>query len=405
MKSKIILAICLMIIGLMTLVSAEGASMSKENVKCVFMGSDEEHKCYSAEGHSCTGTESCTVIVSGEHGKKLTWKSSCGGYATTVVDGVEEKAEFECAQVIEAVTETVAQQVVDSVQVVPAPTVKENVKCVFIDSDKEQKCYSKGGHSCTGVESCIAITSGAKGSAMMWKSSCGGYAKTLMDGTEEKAEFKCGSELEVTEEEIRGTGFRFASWQCFDGKRDKQGSQTTCVSSDVWKKKAEAICSGHCNELVCKAGTKCYNKCGVNYFSVAIECYVEDEAEAQVVAAEQVKPEEVTGEEQKPTEPAEEYMGEEQEEAIEPIEEEIDEEQEEMLICKDSCPLEDKCYPFGYRKSGMFCLDEGMFVDQQVEDSTCDNNFECTSNVCVDQNCVSSNFIQKIISWFNRLFG
>ncbi|MCX6800902.1 MAG: hypothetical protein NTZ73_01825 [Candidatus Diapherotrites archaeon] len=39
---------------------------------------------------------SCTAEVKGAKGTKLTWKSTCGGYAYTTVDGENEYAEFKC---------------------------------------------------------------------------------------------------------------------------------------------------------------------------------------------------------------------------------------------------------------------------------------------------------------------
>jgi len=73
-------------------------------------------------------------------------------------------------------------------------------------------------------------------------------------------------------------------------------------------------------------------------------------------------------------------------------------------VCR-GCVLEGKCYPFGYRKKGEYCSDNYEFVGQLERDSICDNNFECRSNVCVNDKCVSGNLIQRIIEWFKRLFG
>ena len=70
------------------------------------------------------------------------------------------------------------------------------------------------------------------------------------------------------------------------------------------------------------------------------------------------------------------------------------------------CVLEDKCYPFGYRKAGNFCSDtNNQFIEQKQGDSNCENNFECSSNVCVSGKCLSESFLQKILNWFKRLFG
>ena len=83
----------------------------------------------------------------------------------------------------------------------------------------------------------------------------------------------------------------------------------------------------------------------------------------------------------------------------------MEESKEGTLFCKDSCPLDGKCYPFGYRKNGEYCPDEGMFKEQLKSEEACDNNFECSTNVCVDGKCISSGLIQKIINWLTELFG
>ncbi|MEK6858163.1 MAG: hypothetical protein AABX39_06255, partial [Nanoarchaeota archaeon] len=73
-------------------------SEQKDDVKCVFVNSsDKEQKCYSDDGKfTCSGKGACIVTVSGEFGKKQTWKSTCGGYAYTTIDGNNEYAEFKC---------------------------------------------------------------------------------------------------------------------------------------------------------------------------------------------------------------------------------------------------------------------------------------------------------------------
>jgi hypothetical protein len=79
-------------------------------------------------------------------------------------------------------------------------------------------------------------------------------------------------------------------------------------------------------------------------------------------------------------------------------------EDNETYVCQ-GCELEEKCYPLGYRKSGEFCSDTLEFVAQSKAGETCDNSFECDSNVCVSGECVSKSLIQKIIDFFRRLFG
>ncbi|MBW2978085.1 hypothetical protein KY331_04535 [Candidatus Woesearchaeota archaeon] len=71
----------------------------REQVKCLFMGATEQEKCYSAEPHelSCRGTTSCKIDVVGREDNKITWKSSCGGYAYTRMDGIDEYIKFDCS--------------------------------------------------------------------------------------------------------------------------------------------------------------------------------------------------------------------------------------------------------------------------------------------------------------------
>jgi hypothetical protein len=138
----------------------------KEQVKCVFKDSTTTQVCSSNKG-SCKGVGSCVVTVSGKKGEQVTWKSTCGGYAYTTMDGQNDYAEFKCGT-----------------------DVKESVKCVFADSTTEQSCYSEKG-SCKGVGTCVVDVSGKKGEQVTWKSTCGGYAYTTMDGQNDYANFKC----------------------------------------------------------------------------------------------------------------------------------------------------------------------------------------------------------------------
>ncbi len=87
---------------------------------------------------------------------------------------------------------------------------------------------------------------------------------------------------------------------------------------------------------------------------------------------------------------------------------------EECLLVSDSeggscdsgeCFLDGKCYPLGYRKSGEFCSDSDLFIEQLGNDEICENNFECDSNLCIDGQCVESGLFTRFISWFRNLFG
>ena len=71
----------------------------------------------------------------------------------------------------------------------------------------------------------------------------------------------------------------------------------------------------------------------------------------------------------------------------------------------EGCLDSDICYPLGYRKSGEYCSESKAFISQLNADFTCENNFECSSNLCIDSQCISSGFWQKLMNWFKNLFG
>ena len=78
---------------------------------------------------------------------------------------------------------------------------------------------------------------------------------------------------------------------------------------------------------------------------------------------------------------------------------------EEEIACENGCFLEDKCYLYGYRKNGKYCSDIlDNFVGQKEDPSSCENNFECKSNLCIDSQCVEAGFFKRIMNWFKRIF-
>ena len=73
--------------------------------------------------------------------------------------------------------------------------------------------------------------------------------------------------------------------------------------------------------------------------------------------------------------------------------------------CKYGCMSEGKCFPMGVRVNGQYCSNNLEMGSQKSNSEKCENNFECTTNVCVGSKCVSQGFIDKIFSWFKGLFG
>src|SRR3989338_970771 len=172
------------VLGRITGKAAGETGTIEEQVKCVFlqrqprsiMNSGSEQKCYTEDGqYECSAKDSCVLNISGKKGKTLKLKSSCRGETEIIIDGIYEQAEYICGQDKESFYLTSPLQFV---------IVKEEIKCSFANSDSEQKCYSDDGRfECSGIGSCTADVAGrAIGQRIIWKSSCGGFAYSILDG-------------------------------------------------------------------------------------------------------------------------------------------------------------------------------------------------------------------------------
>ena len=78
--------------------------------------------------------------------------------------------------------------------------------------------------------------------------------------------------------------------------------------------------------------------------------------------------------------------------------------QTNIVIC-NGCILNNKCVSIGYRNNGKYCDISGNFKIQNTSGSECNNDFECDSNLCVNNQCINGNLFQKILNWFSHLFG
>lgn len=205
MKKIILLLVLLAVLLVFPYAFAE--EIIKEQVKCVFLNTNSEQKCYTSDGRfACSGIGSCLADVYGTTGARLEWKNSCSGYPVyTVLDGNSESVEVKCTQEL---TVTPAQPTTTMIttaaptvttEQAPADVVKEQVKCLFLGSSSEQKCYTIDGRfACSGAEKCIVDVYGQHGQQLQWKSSCGGEAYTKIDGLEESAGFKCEAATTTT---------------------------------------------------------------------------------------------------------------------------------------------------------------------------------------------------------------
>src|SRR3989338_8590594 len=226
----------------------------KEQVKCVFLDSNSEQRCYTDDNKfTCPGTGSCVIDVSGEKGTLLRWKSTCGGYGETIIDENNEEVKFSCPIPVAAAIET------------PAEIIKEKVTCVFSASSTEQKCYTDDGKfSCLGINSCAVEVSGQKEQQLHWKSSCGSEAYTKMDSIDESVGFKCEPvaipQPTSTETVEAPTGYIYeevtcdfaysnAIQQCYSEDRKFSCSgKDRCLAKIYGKKGERIIFKGTCKE-------------------------------------------------------------------------------------------------------------------------------------------------------------
>jgi len=64
-----------------------------------------------------------------------------------------------------------------------------------------------------------------------------------------------------------------------------------------------------------------------------------------------------------------------------------------------------KCKTLGLRETGRYCSGDNSWNNQKGNQDACENNFECSSNLCIDNQCVDSGLFSRIIRWFQKLFG
>jgi len=83
---------------------------------------------------------------------------------------------------------------------------------------------------------------------------------------------------------------------------------------------------------------------------------------------------------------------------------EIPDEEEIIYNCQ-GCRIENLCYPFNYRLDKEYCSINGTFEIQLEAEASCNNDFECESNICIDNSCVSAGLWRKILNWFKSLFS
>ena len=74
-------------------------------------------------------------------------------------------------------------------------------------------------------------------------------------------------------------------------------------------------------------------------------------------------------------------------------------------LCTSGCIAEHTCFPLGYRRKGSYCAEIREFSTQLNAGEACENNFQCGSNVCASNKCVDQGLLDKVLAWFKGLFG
>jgi hypothetical protein len=140
--------------------------------------------------------------------------------------------------------------------ITPAKTIAEQVKCEFEGSKTEQKCYDdKGRFSCVGTEVCVADVKGTIGEKVTWKSTCGGYAYTTIDGQNEYARFVCAPKpTEPIREEPKPVT---CEEQCKNNYAQCMRSCATIDASSVTGKAKRQACEARCELDLKDCLTKC----------------------------------------------------------------------------------------------------------------------------------------------------
>ena len=149
-----------------------GSETVTEQVKCVFEGdSTNKQNCYFASNNSnqsdynalgCSGVGACVVDLKGIKGETRSWKSSCGGYAITTMDGQNEYAKFSCGTVTQPILQVLSPNGGESWQAGARQTIKWSaplsVSNVKITLDKLYECNALPGVPCIALYSTQVLT-------------------------------------------------------------------------------------------------------------------------------------------------------------------------------------------------------------------------------------------------------
>jgi hypothetical protein len=87
-------------------------------------------------------------------------------------------------------------------------------------------------------------------------------------------------------------------------------------------------------------------------------------------------------------------------EGPEPVSEVVEVEQNDSEVLPDLS----ECVT-GLRNATKYCSIDEIWEVQKEKEGSCDNNFECVTNVCVGGECISEGLLKRFLNWLSRLFG
>jgi hypothetical protein len=452
----------------------------KEQVKCIFDGSNQEQKCYTAEQNSragCSGKESCVADILGYKGEKITWKSTCGGYAYTFIDGNDEYAKFDCKNigtcqptkcddgtvyeckiyngqcicptcppiiikpvcgngVCESgegeicvapmiacakgeeckipkpscyvscpqdckITEPIFTNLNEKfkLQVYQPAKIRENNNDVLKITFKDLIAYKcketeMGVSESQAIRANVAIVTGnaiLEATTTITSSGSGGGSTTTSSGSSSGGSGG-GSSSSVSSSGGGGGEGSVSVLKCIGAGPKALLEVETIVNGELGKNNIINLDVGEKKQVgdftiyfpgydyASRTGTFLVVK---ETFSCPVGCKCDNNGEIVICSNKTCGGKETLC----PDGTCKNKC-------------EINSED-----CKYGCLYEGKCFPMGVRSNGTYCSDNLVMGSQKKSDDKCDNNFECSSNVCVSGKCISEGFLNKIMNWFKRMFG
>lgn len=407
----------------------------REEVKCIFKNTQTEQKCYRAEYNwmYCSSYQGSCIVTNleGYDGEKITWKSTCGGYAYTTLDGNNEYAEFDCSGVNGSFCQSSqcddgswSKCYVDgSGYCVCTPCSKIIAKPVCGNG----VCEAGEGEICMVSVSPCEVGKECKASSTQCKTVCPEDCKGIegiYTKLNEKFKLQVNQPVKITDYKNIKIIFRdLLTPKCEAAVTNVQEVKTKLTAYAVAETPVESVEIIKCPEVGPMAQLEVINpeeqeekiltlklNEAKNVYDVSISFLGYDYASRTGVFAVNSKVS---------TCPlncrcdSESYILEcKQKEKCEEGKNlcpdgTCKEKCEEVAIenCDYGCLYNNKCLPIGIRVKGLYCSIDNELTNQLQSDEVCENNFECKSNVCVSGKCISESLIKKILNFFKRLFG